>query len=221
MIKRSRDNSNIRFSFYFPTLELPPFTQFQKALAHIKHQRPSRVLVHMLKFLQPRLLISTVNRIRRKAVSAAMTTSALSTPIPLKGSFSTEIPTLVYGTAWKKERTADLVYEALKAGFKGIDTAAQPRHYREDLVGDGIRRAISEGVMKREDIYVSPPCRKSNYCVLNIPRCRWVAYREADVFRFKPNTLHPAAKTPRTCRIPRRSQFQNRCMRPSLLRSGT
>jgi hypothetical protein len=109
----------------------------------------------MSKLLWPRLLISTTNSIRPKAGKAAMTTSALSKPLPLKGPFNTEIPTLAYGTAWKKDRTADLVYEALKAGFKGVDTAAQPRHYQEELVGDGIRRAVSEGIVKRDEIFVS------------------------------------------------------------------
>jgi hypothetical protein len=38
---------------------------------------------------------------------------------------------LQYGTAWKKDRTADLVAKAIKAGFRHIDTACQPRHYNE------------------------------------------------------------------------------------------
>lgn len=67
----------------------------------------------------------------------------------------TRIPAFVYGCAWKKERTADLVYKAICAGFTGIDVAAQPRHYREDLAGEGIRRALAEGKVKREGIYVS------------------------------------------------------------------
>ena len=37
---------------------------------------------------------------------------------------------MIYGTAWKAERTTKLVYQALQAGFRGIDTAAQPRHYQ-------------------------------------------------------------------------------------------
>lgn len=37
---------------------------------------------------------------------------------------------MLYGTAWKAERTAKLVQQALEAGFRGIDTAAQPRHYQ-------------------------------------------------------------------------------------------
>lgn len=69
-------------------------------------------------------------------------------------SSSTTIPALVYGTAWKKDRTADLVYRALSAGFRAIDTAAQPRHYQEKLVGDGVRKAVREGIVGRRDLYV-------------------------------------------------------------------
>jgi diketogulonate reductase-like aldo/keto reductase len=64
------------------------------------------------------------------------------------------IPALVYGTAWKKEATSELVYQALCNGFTGIDTACQPKHYREDLVGAGLRRALAEGKFKRSDLYV-------------------------------------------------------------------
>ncbi|KAI1825702.1 putative aldo-keto reductase [Xylaria intraflava] len=64
------------------------------------------------------------------------------------------MPRLLYGTAWKKEATADLVFRALRAGFRGVDTAAQPRHYNEALVGAGIKRAISEGIVRREDLFI-------------------------------------------------------------------
>lgn len=64
------------------------------------------------------------------------------------------VPAFLYGTAWKKERTADLVYQAISSGFRGIDTAAQPKHYREDLVGQGIRRALSEGKISRDDLFI-------------------------------------------------------------------
>ncbi|KAK0635053.1 NADP-dependent oxidoreductase domain-containing protein [Bombardia bombarda] len=65
-----------------------------------------------------------------------------------------EMPPLIYGTAWKKERTADLVYQAIKAGFRGIDTAAMRRHYDEELTGHGIHRAIQEGLVTRADLYI-------------------------------------------------------------------
>ncbi|KAL2810134.1 NADP-dependent oxidoreductase domain-containing protein [Aspergillus granulosus] len=64
------------------------------------------------------------------------------------------VPTFIYGTAWKKDQSADLVYQAITAGFRAVDTAAQPKHYREDLVGEGIRRAIGDGVVRREDLYI-------------------------------------------------------------------
>lgn len=60
----------------------------------------------------------------------------------------------IYGTAWKKDQTAELVYQALLAGFRAIDTAAQPRHYRESEVGDGIRAALKDGIVRRDQITV-------------------------------------------------------------------
>ena len=53
-----------------------------------------------------------------------------------------KVPALIYGTAWKEDRTSNLVETALKKGFKGIDTACQPKHYQEHLVGDGLERAL-------------------------------------------------------------------------------
>lgn len=64
------------------------------------------------------------------------------------------MPALIYGTAWKRGRTQDLVRQALLAGFRGVDTAAQPKHYQEDLVGRGIADAMGEGGIKREELYL-------------------------------------------------------------------
>jgi len=63
------------------------------------------------------------------------------------------MPCLIYGTAWKKTRTADLVVQALLAGFRGIDTAGQPKHYDEALVGVGLQRAKQQGI-PRETLYL-------------------------------------------------------------------
>lgn len=71
------------------------------------------------------------------------------------GASPSTIPLLVYGTAWKKLHTKELAAQALRAGFTGIDTAAQPKHYREDLVGEGIREVLAEGNIQRQDLYVS------------------------------------------------------------------
>ncbi|KIX09752.1 uncharacterized protein Z518_00833 [Rhinocladiella mackenziei CBS 650.93] len=64
------------------------------------------------------------------------------------------LPAFIYGTAWKKESTTDLLYQALNNGFTAIDTAAQPKHYREDLVAAGVSRAIKDGKIKRSEIYL-------------------------------------------------------------------
>lgn len=66
---------------------------------------------------------------------------------------STIIPKLIYGTAWKKERTSDLVAKAIQLGFRGIDTACQPKHYHEPGVGEALTRLNEEGI-KREDLYI-------------------------------------------------------------------
>lgn len=48
------------------------------------------------------------------------------------------VPAFLYGTAWKEERTAELTAQALAAGFRGIDTANQRKHYFEAGVGDAL-----------------------------------------------------------------------------------
>ena len=61
---------------------------------------------------------------------------------------------MIYGTAWKKERTADLVTAALRAGFRAVDTAGQPKHYQEEGVGAALERVASEPGLSRSDLYI-------------------------------------------------------------------
>ncbi|MGD2029501.1 MAG: aldo/keto reductase [Desulfobacterales bacterium] len=63
------------------------------------------------------------------------------------------MPRIIYGTAWKKDRTADLVVKAIRAGFKGIDTAGQPMHYNEALVGEALHRLKDYGI-ERETLFL-------------------------------------------------------------------
>jgi diketogulonate reductase-like aldo/keto reductase len=62
-------------------------------------------------------------------------------------------PAILYGTAWKRERTAGLVERALTLGFRGIDTACQPKHYDEAGVGRGVAAAFAGG-MARDELYL-------------------------------------------------------------------
>jgi diketogulonate reductase-like aldo/keto reductase len=52
-----------------------------------------------------------------------------------------DVPDFLYGTAWKEEATEQCVVDALGAGFRGIDTANQRKHYHEAGVGRGIARS--------------------------------------------------------------------------------
>jgi len=63
-------------------------------------------------------------------------------------------PDFLYGTAWKEERTAALTELALRAGFRGIDTANQRRHYFEAGVGEGLAAVCRAGIPTRADLFL-------------------------------------------------------------------
>lgn len=72
----------------------------------------------------------------------------------LTTSAGVKMPWIIYGTAWKKERTADLVVKAVQAGFRGIDTAGQPKHYDEAGIGEALLRLKKDYGIKREELYL-------------------------------------------------------------------
>lgn len=67
----------------------------------------------------------------------------------LTTSAGVKMPRIIYGTAWKKDRTADLVVKAIQTGFRGIDTACQPKHYNEPLVGTALQRLKDHGIKRK------------------------------------------------------------------------
>jgi diketogulonate reductase-like aldo/keto reductase len=62
-------------------------------------------------------------------------------------------PRIIYGTAWKQARTAELVSAAIRQGFREIDTACQPKHYDEAGVGAGVAACLGAG-LSRSDLYL-------------------------------------------------------------------
>ena len=64
------------------------------------------------------------------------------------------VPTFFYGTAWKEQATPELVSMALAAGFRGIDTANQRKHYDEEGVGRAFTAAFATGSVRREELFV-------------------------------------------------------------------
>ena len=64
------------------------------------------------------------------------------------------IPSFMYGTAWKEDRTAALTEFAIRTGFRAIDTANQRRHYFEAGVGEGLATAYRAGIVTRNDLFL-------------------------------------------------------------------
>jgi diketogulonate reductase-like aldo/keto reductase len=64
------------------------------------------------------------------------------------------VPNFLYGTAWKEDRTAALTETAIRAGFRGIDTANQRKHYFEAGVGEGLAAVYRAGIVTRDDLFL-------------------------------------------------------------------
>ena len=65
-----------------------------------------------------------------------------------------EVPSFLYGTAWKEAATQELTELAIAQGFRGIDTANQRKHYDEAAVGRGITAAMAGGQIARDDLFL-------------------------------------------------------------------
>ena len=63
------------------------------------------------------------------------------------------VPAFMYGTAWKKAATKELVQLAVASGFRAIDTANQRIHYEEALVGEALQALDKQGI-RRDTLFV-------------------------------------------------------------------
>ena len=65
-----------------------------------------------------------------------------------------KMPLVGFGM-WKipKEETAQTAYDAIKTGYRLIDEACDYGNEKE--CGQGIKKAIDEGIVKREDLWVT------------------------------------------------------------------
>jgi diketogulonate reductase-like aldo/keto reductase len=70
-----------------------------------------------------------------------------------RGATTAQLPKIIYGTAWKHADTERLVKIAIKQGFRGIDTACQPRHYDEAGAGRGVAACLDQQ-LTRADLYL-------------------------------------------------------------------
>jgi diketogulonate reductase-like aldo/keto reductase len=81
--------------------------------------------------------------------------------MPLTAYNQVPIPSFMYGTAWKKDATAHLVTLAVEAGFRAIDTANQPIHYQEALVGEALQALAKQGIA-REAVFLQTKFTPAN-----------------------------------------------------------
>jgi hypothetical protein len=59
-------------------------------------------------------------------------------------------PNFLYGTAWKERKTRRLTRMAVQAGFQGIDTANQRKHYLEEAIAF-LRQDLQHRIGGRSD----------------------------------------------------------------------
>jgi diketogulonate reductase-like aldo/keto reductase len=71
------------------------------------------------------------------------------------------LPSFMYGTAWKKDATTQLVQLAVAAGFRAIDTANQLIHYQEALVGEALQALAKQGIA-RETLFLQTKFTPTN-----------------------------------------------------------
>jgi diketogulonate reductase-like aldo/keto reductase len=72
----------------------------------------------------------------------------------MTSSAGARVPDFLYGTAWKEDRTQGLTERAIAAGFRGIDTANQRKHYFEAGVGQALAAAYGAGLVTRSDLFL-------------------------------------------------------------------
>jgi diketogulonate reductase-like aldo/keto reductase len=119
------------------------------------------VLVPVVLFMLVLVVISsilskTVNRSLLRTPFVPHLNRRNSALVVRKFNMSTTVtmPPFLYGTAWKKERTKDLVEMAVRVGFRGIDTACQPKHYHEPGVGEALQALYTGGMITRSEIFL-------------------------------------------------------------------
>lgn len=74
---------------------------------------------------------------------------------------------------WKVPRdvAADQVYNAIKAGYRLLDGAADYANEKE--CGQGLARALKEGIVKREEVFIVSKLWNTNHAAKHVePACR-------------------------------------------------
>ena len=78
------------------------------------------------------------------------------------------MPSAAFGL-WKisRDTTADIVYEAIRAGYRHIDSACDYGNEKE--AGEGIARAIADGLVTREELWVTSKLWNTYHAAEHVP----------------------------------------------------
>ncbi|KAL3772242.1 hypothetical protein ACHAWO_012640 [Cyclotella atomus] len=68
---------------------------------------------------------------------------------------------------WRLDNPEETVYNAIKAGYRRFDSACD--YGNETETGKGIRRAINEGIVKREDLYITTKLWNTYHAEEHVP----------------------------------------------------
>ena len=101
-----------------------------------------------------------------------------------------ELPLVGYGTLSIKDPDTCVngVLEAIRTGYRLIDTAQF--YGNEELVGAGVRAAINEGIVTREEIFVTTKVWHSNYETEDCRRSLEESFRKLDLGYIDMVLLH-------------------------------
>ena len=69
-----------------------------------------------------------------------------------------KVPSLGLGTAYMTTDISEIIYSSIKDGTRLIDTASI--YGSEEGVGKGVKKAIKEGIVKREDLFITTKLSK-------------------------------------------------------------
>ena len=105
------------------------------------------------------------------------------------------VPAFLYGTAWQKDKTADTIYQAICSGYKGVYTGAlSNKGYSEYLVGEGIRRALNEAKISRDDFFIQTTVGEQELNIVRYNPTRSITEQVHASVRTSLMNLRPSAK---------------------------
>lgn len=68
---------------------------------------------------------------------------------------------------WRLDNPEEIVYNAILAGYRRFDSACD--YGNEELTGKGIRRAIDEGIVKRDELYITTKLWNTYHAEEHVP----------------------------------------------------